>query len=646
MTSIWAFLHQSCAASVTALVILFLQWLFRDKLSPRWQYGIWWVLILRLAIPAGGRVVTGDLSGLIEQERMMAEWGLSSAYAPLWSSGYPAFSIPWWDGAAPQSVTDVLFLVYLGGVLFTLGFFLLSYGRLRLALRGAVPAGEERMAQLRRTAEAYSLPLPRRVVESEGIETPFLCGVFRPMLVLPLGRELDDKVLLHELLHLKYGDVAQGWLFTLFRCIHWCNPLLWLVFDKTAGDREALCDQRVLERLQGEERRDYGRILLSMADDRHLRTPGASTMANGGSGIKARIQAIARFKTFPRGMGLVSVCMALTLAASLVVGMPAGAAEGEHLPTDIQTQRQGIIAMAQACNAKATTVAGALDCYAKSLLYNNGVYRMVVTREEDREALAAQLGREEGERFWYYSMYLDSSVWLSGGLPDKEVQAAGYDYLVFNPTETEKGYTFQLAIPYETEDGLCGLIWETVEVSGSPAEGFYVTTLSRQEETFSQEMLDEVYHLVPLFLTYTGEVEGVELTLLVQQQVNVQDAAMEGWWPAPSFGYAPKTQYPDLSANFTGQYSYAEVIAVNGSGSQISTLSVDVVDWMDGRPESVGSLSSLPEGGVSSTGFHGQGGSGSSDEDLSRLLCPETFTAQVVLNGTEHEVTLSREVGA
>ena len=644
MTSIWAFLHQSCAASVTALVILFLQWLFRDKLSPRWQYGIWWVLILRLVVPAGGRAVTGDLGWLIEQGRMAVEWDLSSAYAPLWSSGYPSAPIPWWNGAAPRSVTDVLFLVYLGGVIVTLIFFLASYGRLRLALRGAVPAGEGRMAQLRRTAEQYALPLPRRVVESEGIETPFLCGVFRPMLVLPLGRELDDKVLLHELLHLKYGDVAQGWLFTLFRCIHWCNPLLWLTFDKAAGDREALCDQRVLERLQGEERRDYGRILLSMADDRHLRTPGASTMANGGSGIKARIQAIARFKTFPRGMGLVSVCMALTLAASLIVGVPAGAVEGNTLPTDVHTRQEGIAALAKACNTRANTLAGALDCYAKSILYNNGVYRMAVTREADREALAAQLGWEEEPQD--FTMYLDPSVWLSGGLPQGAARSANYDYLVFNPTETGDGYTFQLAFPYTTEDGMCGLVWETVEVTGSREEGFYVTPISRQEETFSQEMLDEVYNLAPIFLTYTGEVEGVELTLLVQQQVNIQDAAMEGWWPAPSFGYGRKTEYPDLSADFTGQYSYGGVTASNGSGSQISTLSVEVLNWMDGGTEDVGSLSSLPEGGVSSTGFHGQGGSGSSHEELSRLLCPETFTARVELNGTEYEITLSREVGA
>ena len=68
----------------------------------------------------------------------------------------------------------------------------------------------------------------------------------------------------------------------LFRCVHWCNPLLWYAFDQVQNDLEALCDQRVLERLEGEDRRDYGRILLSMADEKYARAPGTSSKRSGG----------------------------------------------------------------------------------------------------------------------------------------------------------------------------------------------------------------------------------------------------------------------------------------------------------------------------------------------------------------------------
>ena len=90
-----------------------------------------------------------------------------------------------------------------------------------------------------------------------------------------MGWEPDEKVILHELLHLKHRDLWAGWLTAALRCLHWCDPLLWLVFDKVDNDREALCDQRVLERLEGEDRRDYGRGVLSMARAMHPDSAGS-----------------------------------------------------------------------------------------------------------------------------------------------------------------------------------------------------------------------------------------------------------------------------------------------------------------------------------------------------------------------------------
>ena len=53
MDNLWSVLAQTLALSVAALVLLAAKRLFLDKLSPRWQYGIWGVLVLRLMIPVG-----------------------------------------------------------------------------------------------------------------------------------------------------------------------------------------------------------------------------------------------------------------------------------------------------------------------------------------------------------------------------------------------------------------------------------------------------------------------------------------------------------------------------------------------------------------------------------------------------------------
>ena len=53
MFDLWSFLHQTAAASMAALFVLVLQHIFRDKLSPQWQYAVWMVVVLRLILPVG-----------------------------------------------------------------------------------------------------------------------------------------------------------------------------------------------------------------------------------------------------------------------------------------------------------------------------------------------------------------------------------------------------------------------------------------------------------------------------------------------------------------------------------------------------------------------------------------------------------------
>ena len=53
MTDLWSFLLQTLTASGAAAFLLVVKYLFRDKLSPRWQFGIWGLLALVLLHPAG-----------------------------------------------------------------------------------------------------------------------------------------------------------------------------------------------------------------------------------------------------------------------------------------------------------------------------------------------------------------------------------------------------------------------------------------------------------------------------------------------------------------------------------------------------------------------------------------------------------------
>lgn len=456
MHNLWEFLLQTLSVSLAAGLLLVLKRLFADKLSPRWQYGIWGLLALRLLLPVGvRRYVLLPLPLWLETLKALAERRLSSAYTAPYGTMAPGSVLPLVT-AAPRSLTDWLFLLYAVGVLLCLLRYLLSYCRLRRLLGRGAPVTRETEERLAAVCRRYGLK-PCRAVRVEGLGSAFVCGVFRPVLALPAKGEPDEKVLLHELLHLRYGDVLQGVFWSLCRALHWCNPFLHGVFDRIGNDMESLCDQRVLERLEGEERREYGGILLSMASESYARAPGTSSLSNGGANISRRIAAIVRFRKYPRGMALVSVCIAVMLAGPLLLG--AGYGDGG------ETLRAGNVlelerAMALTRVRRCGTPAGAMDTYAKGLMSGNGLYL----------AMGSPLSAQED----YHDAMLAGSGGrtLSGYDCGAEFRFATGEYRVQNLRETGGGCEALLVIRvngYPEELGL-----ESLDENGNVVEAGYV----------------------------------------------------------------------------------------------------------------------------------------------------------------------------
>ena len=128
MENIWAFLLQTLTASVAAAVLLLAKRLFLDKLSPRWQYGVWAILAVRLLLPAGlwGRTPLPGLSVAVEAVKTGAESHLSSALSSPYAITEVLSPIPLVRLIPPGSVTDLLFYLYAAGVVLSLLWFFLS----------------------------------------------------------------------------------------------------------------------------------------------------------------------------------------------------------------------------------------------------------------------------------------------------------------------------------------------------------------------------------------------------------------------------------------------------------------------------------------------------------------------------------------
>lgn len=386
MTNLWAFLLQTLYVTGVGLLLLAIKTLLKDKLSPRWQYAVWAVLALRILLPAytGKYYVLLPLPLWVETAKVMVEPHWASAYTNVYEATQVTSPIPWLTGA-PVSLSDWLFLLYVVGVVVTLLWYLISWLRLCLLLRQGTPVPADVKEQIERIGKTYACKTCR-AIELTGLPSPMVCGVFRPVLALPKGKALDDHVILHELLHLNYKDALQNVFWCFCRALHWCNPIVRLLLNRVGNDMESLCDQRVLERLHGEDRRNYGISLLAMANDKYPRAVGTTSLSNGGKNIAQRIEAIVRFKRYPRGMALASVCVVVVLAASCLVGM---VDKEEPLYGMMyfgpKTDREVAISHLNYC----TTVAGALDTYAKGIINESSLCLAMATTGETQKEMEA-----------------------------------------------------------------------------------------------------------------------------------------------------------------------------------------------------------------------------------------------------------------
>ena len=375
MTNIWGFLNQTLFLSSIAAVILFIKFIMRDKLPARWQYGVWNMAILCVFIPAGryGGYIFPRLHILADALKTFVEIRLNSVFTDFDQVQFNTHTIPVITGN-PVSITDFLFVIYTIGIMVILFRYLFEYFRLKTAVFASSDPSSEMQAVVNAVAKKYSLPVCAvRTVPQ--LSSAFVFGVVKPVMVLPRDSAVDEKVILHELLHLKHKDLWKNMFWAIIKTFHWINPFMLYVCKSISNDMESVCDYRVMELLEGEQRREYGKILLSMTNEKYPSAFGTTSISNGRQFISQRIQAIARFKLYPKGMERVSVCIVIMLLPLVIYGSAIdNFSERFYKQDSFLYHYQQSQAKLTACR----TVAGAIDTYAKAILTQKEIYHLAV----------------------------------------------------------------------------------------------------------------------------------------------------------------------------------------------------------------------------------------------------------------------------
>lgn len=140
----------------------------------------------------------------------------------------------------------------------------------RGTMRFARPLGAEGERVYQRAAVAAGWPQSKLppIYRCVAVDTPMAVGLVRPVLLVP-EREFSEEqlyvILLHELTHLRGGDLWQQGAWWLAAVLHWYNPAVWLLRRQACEDMELACDERVLALRGGPSPLLYSRVLLAAA---------------------------------------------------------------------------------------------------------------------------------------------------------------------------------------------------------------------------------------------------------------------------------------------------------------------------------------------------------------------------------------------
>ena len=324
-------------SSVIILMLCAIRILFKGRIRPTVQYGLWGIAAARLALPCFYPVIRWFGS-------LQSPWSIMNAAAPLadrlavraHAVTVPSGAVPVSPGQlgavhaglenaaanpGPALISGAEQAGLSGWIVLFLGIWIAGSILLFLWLSVVhIHMGKRLMKQ--RTP--YEGPVPAwsavPVYWAGDIPTPCYFVYFgKKGIYLPERLQNDPEaarhVVVHEACHAGHRDHIWGWLRCVLLCCYWINPFVWLAGYLSKRDCELSCDEAAVRRLGEAERFAYGRTLIAMAAGR--RTPWnflstASDIGNGKKSMKERIWTLAHHpKTGP--------VTALVIAAAAIV---------------------------------------------------------------------------------------------------------------------------------------------------------------------------------------------------------------------------------------------------------------------------------------------------------------------------------------
>ncbi len=274
-------------SSVLIAVLLLADLVLRRKVRAVFRYWLWMLVLAKLILPTSlsspvsvGHLVGNELQSVkismpqnatapLATEAVSVETVNREITMPQTSAIEPAAVQPKII-ATPVTWQGVVFLIWLA-VVMVMGLLLLQRA---IFVCGLVAQAKEANSSMNDTLKSCcgQMKMKRTIglKVSANAVSPAVCGLFRPVILVPenLGSSLGAghlrTVLLHELSHIKRGDLWVNLVQTILQIVYFYNPLLWLANAVIRRIREQAVDEMVLVAI-GDNAHQYPQTLVDVA---------------------------------------------------------------------------------------------------------------------------------------------------------------------------------------------------------------------------------------------------------------------------------------------------------------------------------------------------------------------------------------------
>ncbi|MEN1939094.1 M56 family metallopeptidase [Paenibacillus sp. 102] len=339
-------IETSIMASILVGLILCVKTLLRNKLTPRWQYLLWMVLMIRLLLPWSPDSSYSIYSILSynnetltifpQKEPMHKKVDIDDTKMVTNENTYTPSSTQIAEESEKQthrnenksdatfSLYAIFLYVWLAGVII-LGFATMIMNRhLHLYIKNQPVITDERIVAIfenckKTMSVQQSIPL----LLAGKIPSPTVFGFFHPRVLLSSVhmKILDERQLRyifhHELAHIKRRDVGINWLMHGLLILNWFNPILWYAYSCMREDQELACDAFALTFIDAEEQIAYGHTIITLLEhySNYYQVPSLANLSRNKRTLKRRIRMIKKFQKKSYRLSVLGVVVVIAVSS-------------------------------------------------------------------------------------------------------------------------------------------------------------------------------------------------------------------------------------------------------------------------------------------------------------------------------------------